>query len=99
MADITQPAITCLLLTIETLELGVKYVQRARCEIVLLISKIRPGACNFIIKETLALVFSCDFCEISKNTFFTEHLWATASVDITIAPANVFKNYFLILVS
>ena len=24
-------------------------------------------------------MLSCDFCEISKNTFFTEHLWATAS--------------------
>ena len=36
-------------------------------------------ACNFIKKETLAQVFSCDFCEISKNTFFTEHLGATAS--------------------
>ena len=24
-------------------------------------------------------VFSCEFCEISKNTFFTEHLWTTAS--------------------
>ena len=22
---------------------------------------------------------SCEFCEISKNTFFTEHLWTTAS--------------------
>ena len=31
-------------------------------------------ACNFIKKETLAQVFSCDFCEISKNTFFTDHL-------------------------
>ena len=31
-------------------------------------------------KETLAEVFYCEFCEISKNTFFTEHLWATASV-------------------
>ena len=30
-------------------------------------------------KETLAQMFSCDFCEISKNTFFTEHLWTTAS--------------------
>ena len=30
-------------------------------------------------KETLAQVFSCEFCEISKNTFFTEHRWATAS--------------------
>ena len=25
-------------------------------------------------------MFSCEFCEISKNTFFTEHLWAAASV-------------------
>ena len=24
-------------------------------------------------------MFSCEFCEIPKNTFFTEHLWATAS--------------------
>ena len=37
------------------------------------------AACNFIKKETLAHVFSCEFCEISKNTFFTEHLWTTAS--------------------
>ena len=36
----------------------------------------RP-ACNFIKKETLAQVFSCEFCEISKNAFFTEHLWTT----------------------
>ena len=25
-------------------------------------------------KETLVQVFSCEFCEISKNTFFTEHI-------------------------
>ena len=31
---------------------------------------VRPEACNFIKKETLAQVFSCEFCEISKNTFF-----------------------------
>ena len=30
----------------------------------------RPQACNFIKKETLAQVFSCEFCEISKNIFF-----------------------------
>ena len=35
---------------------------------------------SFIKKETLAQVFSYEFCEISKNTFFTEHLRATASV-------------------
>ena len=25
---------------------------------------------NFITKESLAQVFSCEFCEISKNTYF-----------------------------
>ena len=31
---------------------------------------LRPEACNFIKKETLAQVLSCEFCEISKNTFY-----------------------------
>ena len=34
---------------------------------------------NFIKKETLAQGFSCEFCKIFKDTFFTEHLWVTAS--------------------
>ena len=29
----------------------------------------------FIKKETLTQVFSCEFCEVSKNTCFIEHLW------------------------
>ena len=33
-----------------------------------------------IKKDTLAQAFSGEFCEISKNNFFTEHVWATASV-------------------
>ena len=37
-------------------------------------------ACNFMKKESLAQVFFCGFCEISKNTFFTEHLWTAASL-------------------
>ena len=37
---------------------------------------------NKVKKETLAQVFSCEFCEIFKNAFFTEHLRATASVFI-----------------
>ena len=32
-----------------------------------------------LLKKTLAQVFSCEFCEVSKSTFFTEHLWATVS--------------------
>ena len=35
-----------------------------------------------------ARVFSCEFCEISKNTFFTEHLWTTAP--------NLLVNWILI---
>ena len=38
-----------------------------------------PQACNFIEKEALAQVFPCEFFEIFKNTFITEHLWTTAS--------------------
>ena len=30
----------------------------------------RPGACNFIKKEALAQVFSCEFCKIYKNIFY-----------------------------
>ena len=29
-----------------------------------------PEACNFIKKEALKQVFSCEFCEIFKNNFF-----------------------------
>ena len=43
------------------------------------VAGLRPEACNFVIKETLTQAFSCELCEISKNTFFTEHLWMTAS--------------------
>ena len=35
-------------------------------------------------KETLAQVFSCEFCNIFKSTFFTEHLRTTASVTTII---------------
>ena len=40
---------------------------------------IKLQAYNFIKKETLTQVFSCEFCKIFKNTYFTEHLWTTAS--------------------
>ena len=40
----------------------------------------RSNQRNFVKIETLAQVFSSEFCGISKNTFSTEHLWATASI-------------------
>ena len=41
--------------------------------------KLQTSSCNFIKKQTLAQVFSCTFCEIFKNTFFTEYLRVTTS--------------------
>ena len=32
--------------------------------------KLQAEACNFIKKETLAQLFSREFCEIFQNTFF-----------------------------
>ena len=47
--------------------------------------KLQALAHNFINKETLAQVFSCEVCKISKSTFFREHLKETVSeVCITI---------------
>ena len=36
---------------------------------------------NFVKKDTLAQVFSCEFCEISKNTFFYRIVLVAASID------------------
>ena len=44
------------------------------CARVSFLIKLQVLASNFIKEESLAKVFSCEFCEISKNTFFTEHL-------------------------
>ena len=40
--------------------------------------RLRPA--TLFKKETLVQVFSCEFCQISKDTFFTEHLQSTASI-------------------
>ena len=50
---------------------------------------IRTRLCQSLIfnkvaglwKETLAQVFSCEFCKIFKYTFFAEHLLKTASTN------------------
>ena len=40
----------------------------------LLKKRLWPQACNFIKNEALVQVFSSEFCKISKNNFFTEHI-------------------------
>ena len=38
----------------------------------LFFNKVAGGPCNFIRNETLAQVFSCEFCKISNSTFLRE---------------------------
>ena len=56
-----------------------KNFQEKTCARDYFLIKLQALAFNFIKKESLTQVFSCEFSEISKNTFFTNHLWATAS--------------------
>ena len=60
------------------LRIFAKFTGKHLCQS-LFFKNVTGAACNLIEKETLAQVFSCEFCESSKNTFFTEHVWATAS--------------------
>ena len=56
-----------------------KFTEKQLCQS-LFFNKVAGGACNFIKKETLAQVLSCEFCKLFKNTGFTELFWETASV-------------------
>ena len=42
-------------------------------------NKVAGLACNFVKKESLAQVFFCEFCEISKNTVFYRTLQVASS--------------------
>ena len=52
-----------------------KFTEKDLCQS-LFFNKVADQRANL---KTLAQVFSCEFYEISKNNFFTEHLQATAS--------------------
>ena len=52
--------------------------QENTCVRVSFLIKMQASAWNFIKKETLVQVFSSEFCEICKNTCFTEHFRTTA---------------------
>ena len=67
--------------------------QENTCAIVSFLIKLQIEACNFIKKETLAQVFSSEFCEISKNIFFTEHLWTTVSLWLPFGSCRYYSQY------
>ena len=52
--------------------------QENTCARVSFLIKLQTSSLQLIKKETPAQVFSHEFSEVSKNTFFTENLWRTA---------------------
>ena len=66
--------------------------QEDTCARVTFLIKLQVSACNFIKKDTLTQLFSCEFFEISKSTFFTEHQWGT----VFVCDLSLFKNSFFI---
>ena len=54
--------------------------------------KLETEACNSIKKEILVQVFSCEFCEISKNTFF----YGTPLGDSFCCLTDLWKYYLAI---
>ena len=75
--------LVCLLLFEPIVSVGLRYsnltfalqtfsnleVFTLRCSAKKSLFLIKLLACNFIEKESLVQLFSCEFCEISKNTF------------------------------
>ena len=50
-----------------------KYTGKHLCQ-KFFFNKVAGLTCNVIERESLAQVLSCEFCEVSKNKFFTEQL-------------------------
>ena len=57
----------------------------------------RAQAYDFIKKETLVQIFSSEFCEIFKNSLFTEHLWATVLIYTTKVKFSDFLVFWFYL--
>ena len=52
-----------------------KFTGKHLCQSLFFNKELQTSAINFVKKETLPQMFSCEFCEISNKSFFTEHLW------------------------
>ena len=60
-----------------------KFTGKHLCQGLFFNKHLRPQPATLLKKETLTQLFPCEFCEISKNIFFTENLGATFSEEIT----------------
>ena len=72
-----------------------KFTEKHLCQS-LFFNKVAGLDCNFSKKETLAQVFSYEFCEISKNTFFyrTPQVAASEGPFIGIAQKRIQNPIF-----
>ena len=61
--------------------------------------KFRPEACSIIRKENLAQVFSWEFCETFKNTYFEEYFQPAVSVCMSEAYLKPCQAFTLELLS
>ena len=68
----------------------------------LFLIKLQAEACNFIKKKTLTQVFSCEFCQISQNTFFHrtppvaafEFSYLKLDKNLKVRPVLLFQSNF-----
>ena len=74
-----------------------KFLKKHLCQNLFFNKVAGQKPATFIKKETLAHVFFCEFCEISQNTFPTEHLqWLLLSITYFLSSIKihfVFKKF------
>ena len=66
--------------------------QENTCARVCFLTKLQASVWNFIKEETLALVFSCEFYEVSRNTFFHRIPLVAASALFNKLMIKIMKN-------
>ena len=64
-----------------------KFIEKHLCQS-LFFNKVADLRLATLSERRLCHVFSSEFCEISKNTFYTEHLQTTASVYLNLQLEN-----------
>ena len=68
-----------------------RYLQKLFFPVCMLLAEAVVQTCSVKIKA-LAPMFSCEFCEISKNTFSCRTPPVAASVLVQLASMNVFYS-------
>ena len=62
-----------------------EFTRKYLCQNLFFIKLLTLYICCFIKNKSLAQLCSCEFCEISKNIFLSEHHWTTVSAIIAVS--------------